>query len=195
MQFDESIEKCLYPFKFNHYWLQELDFNTLVPSTWKLMDSLKDRSIVQLLVNKLKYLKEEVIKWKVVKKRNMKEELSDLEQKMDKTFQCYPSQIFPLDVKDCLISFEKRKYEILNLEEDSWCLKSRAIWLKSGDKNTYFFHKHVEFHRKLNTIWDIKDMEGKTHFSQKYGRSTAFDFFRQQYKAIEKKILFCSFRY
>ncbi|RVW38411.1 hypothetical protein CK203_090301 [Vitis vinifera] len=36
------------------------------------------------------------------------------------------------------------------LEETSWRQKSRALWLKDGDRNTRFFHRMVNIHKRIN---------------------------------------------
>ena len=36
------------------------------------------------------------------------------------------------------------------LEEMSWRQKSREVWLKEGDRNTRFFHRMANAHRRKN---------------------------------------------
>ncbi len=37
-------------------------------------------------------------------------------------------------------------------EEISWRQKSRALWLQEGDKNTKFFYRIANSHRRYNSI-------------------------------------------
>ena len=41
------------------------------------------------------------------------------------------------------------------MEEISWRQKSREIWLKEGDKNTGFFHRMANAHRRRNCLNNI----------------------------------------
>ena len=45
--------------------------------------------------------------------------------------------------------------EWVDLEEVSWRQKSREIWLKEGDRNTGFFHRMANSHRRRNSISSI----------------------------------------
>eukprot|EP00253_Pinus_taeda_P031126 PITA_31126 len=63
--------------------------------------------------------------------------------------------------KDRILSLEKSQNQILLAKEEEWRLKSRAIWLKSGDENTCFFHNYAKGRKSANTIWSLKDEEGR----------------------------------
>ena len=41
------------------------------------------------------------------------------------------------------------------VEEISWRHKSREIWLKEGDRNTSFFHRMANAHRRINCLNNI----------------------------------------
>jgi hypothetical protein len=49
---------------------------------------------------------------------------------------------------------------VLHNEEKEWRLKSRAMWLQAGDKNTSFFHKQSKARQHKNTMEEIKIASG-----------------------------------
>jgi len=54
------------------------------------------------------------------------------------------------------IDMSKEIENTLLFEELNWRQKSRALWLKEGDKNTNFFHKVANSHRKFNQVNSLK---------------------------------------
>jgi hypothetical protein len=59
-------------------------------------------------------------------------------------FKNCPSQIFTEDEKEQINFLVRRKEDLLRLEEEAWCLKSRAIWIRSGDRNTKKFSTNLQ---------------------------------------------------
>jgi hypothetical protein len=55
-----------------------------------------------------------------------------------------------------LQAYESSRHPILEREEKTWRLKSRAIWIKQGDNNTKFFHQFATYRKNANTIWEIR---------------------------------------
>lgn len=55
---------------------------------------------------------------------------------------------------------EKDYGELLKIQETMWRQRSRAVWLKDGDRNTNFFHNKANQRAKTNDIKKIKDEEG-----------------------------------
>jgi hypothetical protein len=70
--------------------------------------------------------------------------------------------------------------KLLLMEEISWRQKSRVLWLKEGDKNSKFFHKIANSHRKTNTI-DSLNINGITSTCQDEIREHISQFYEQLY--------------
>lgn len=58
-------------------------------------------------------------------------------------------------------SMERELSELLKQEEVYWRQRSRAIWLKEGDKNTRFFHRKATQRQKVNRLKKMKDEHGE----------------------------------
>lgn len=50
--------------------------------------------------------------------------------------------------------------ELLHREEMMWRQRSRALWLREGDKNTKYFQRKASWCRKKKTISKLKDEQG-----------------------------------
>ncbi|KAG5590941.1 hypothetical protein H5410_041455 [Solanum commersonii] len=53
--------------------------------------------------------------------------------------------------------------DLIKKEEIAWRQRSRILWLKEGDKNTKFFHKMANSHRRYNNIDQLMIQGEVTH--------------------------------
>ena len=51
--------------------------------------------------------------------------------------------------------------EMMLREEMMWNQRSRALWIKCGDRNTKFFHATASNRQKKNRIEGLNDLEGR----------------------------------
>lgn len=68
--------------------------------------------------------------------------------------------------------------EVLAREEIFWRQKSRATWLKDGDRNTKFFHSYVKVRRLRNKIFSIHNNDGIEVSNQKDIQDATVRFFQ-----------------
>lgn len=62
------------------------------------------------------------------------------------------TQVPFVEVRNQICALELKKKDILHKMEMTWHLKSRAIWIREGDKNNIFFHHYANHKRKVNSI-------------------------------------------
>ncbi|RVX16492.1 hypothetical protein CK203_006036 [Vitis vinifera] len=116
------------PFKFENMWLKAEGFKELIEGWWQGIVEVFGR----LRKTKLKPL-QQVERWdSVEEERNLTEELG---QK-----------------KEAKESYAKW----VSMEEVHWRQLSRELWLREGDRNTGFFHRMANAHRRVNAMAKIK---------------------------------------
>eukprot|EP00253_Pinus_taeda_P009579 PITA_09579 len=153
--------KPLAPFKFNSSWLQDPSFNNIFKSTWIRPDRNANESKSFLFMENMKRLKIATISWAKERQKKQNEDLIKIREEL-KVLESMEADGYSTQAsKDQILSLEKSQNQILLAKEEDWRLKSRAIWLKSGDENTSFFHNYAKGRKSANTIWSLKDEEGR----------------------------------
>ena len=73
--------------------------------------------------------------------------------------------------------------EIQVRKEMMWNQRSRALWLKCGDRNTKFFHASASQKMRKNWIAGLQDPNGVWQEGKKEIEQTILDYFETIYKS------------
>eukprot|EP00253_Pinus_taeda_P007836 PITA_07836 len=161
LEFQKPPSKPASPFKFNAAWLQEESFNILFRDTWRHPGSSPSESKGAHFWDNLKRLKKATIEWAKARKVSQNEALSSIDDELRDLEEPEAGGYVNQDSKDKILMLEKQRSKILLEREEGWRQKSRAIWLKVGDENTKFFHNYAKGQKNANTIWKLRDQNGR----------------------------------
>lgn len=87
--------------------------------------------------------------------------------------------------------------EAIREEEQYWRQKCREEWLRSGDRNTKYFHNCVKGKRLKNRILMLLDELGQEHFTEGSKGNIAVEYYRELFRSSNPHDLdsvFCGFR-
>ncbi|RVW27734.1 hypothetical protein CK203_109966 [Vitis vinifera] len=142
------------PFRFENMWLKVEGFKDLLKAWWE-GDSFNGAASF-VLAEKLKVVKTKLKEWnrdvfgRVEYKKNValdQMQFWDAKEKINR-----------LTVEEMEAKREAREEykKWVLLEEVTWRQKSREVWLKEGDRNTSFFHRMANAHRRRNNMERIR---------------------------------------
>eukprot|EP00253_Pinus_taeda_P016780 PITA_16780 len=153
-------------------------------SSHKIKSPFKDDEDISVgFVRKLTDLKQLTKNWAHQKRIQDNLTLEEAE-KVIAEFEESSTGTFPSPEKKVeYTSLISKHSQILKEREESWRLRSRAIWLLEGDANTKYYHKFANGRKIINTIWELKDEHGHQVSSQKNLARLATAHFHGIYKA------------
>ncbi|XP_034688121.1 uncharacterized protein LOC117916277 [Vitis riparia] len=142
------------PFRFENMWLKAEGVKDLLKQWWE--EGRFSGSASFILAEKLKFMKAKLKEWnrnsfgRVEYRKNTALEQMEYWDAKEKT-----SRLSLEELEARNEAKEEYKKWVL-LEEITWRQKSREVWLKEGDRNTGFFHKMANAHRRRNNVDRIK---------------------------------------
>ena len=80
------------------------------------------------------------------------QELKFVESEISRISDAEGGGMLTVESKEVFTALEGRRKMLLQDKEDTWRLKSRAIWLESEDDNTKLFHAYARGRKSSNTI-------------------------------------------
>lgn len=190
LQFDFEGVFCPYPFKFNAAWLDDPLFCDFVRQFWNNLSPRGPGSILKCFGQRLSLLQKEVQRWDIKMKRSRHSALVYLENKIDTLSALMDVDYFSVEIRSHLAKLEAERVKLLMFMEESWRLKSRALWLKVGDNNTRYFQNYANQRRLNNSIWDLT-IDGSTICDQISLKVAALNHFKDVFTLKEKPGMLC----
>jgi hypothetical protein len=161
LEVSKASLKMSLPMKFNHDWLKEEDYQKMVEETWCPMSEDVSQSSMKQFSENIGKIRKATISWANDFKKKQKAAIVEVESKLSylliereaRTL----SEMEETLIKELMI----KKQELYRIKESNWRQKGRVVWIQEGDNNTKYFHIFASFRRETNSIWEIKDDQGK----------------------------------
>jgi hypothetical protein len=160
LQFESNLVPTTYPFKLNPMWMKESNFTYIVKEVWTYQQFETEPGVHRRLVWKLTVLKHCIKAWAKEQRKQKLLRLDQLEEELRVSYQEASRELRSQVMIDHIKNMEEEQNKIILAEEELWRQRSRAIWIKSGDQNTKYFHYFASSRRNRKHIWEIMDENG-----------------------------------
>ncbi|KAH7863624.1 hypothetical protein Vadar_020021 [Vaccinium darrowii] len=163
------VEKFKHRFIFDKRWGGNATCGSIIQQAWgKCIQGSKWFQIHQ----KIKACRFGLIQWRKHNQCNSRFNKDHLESKIQQLFECSS-----FDQQEFWHTENLLKKALID-EEDYWRNKARVNWLKSGDRNTAFFHAQTIQRRQQNRLMGLEDASGRWWDGEQAVKGIALDYFQ-----------------
>ena len=141
------------PFRFELMWLKYEGFKDILKGWWQNFHFYGSFSFI--LSAKLKALKGILKVWNIDVFGKVETNKKDALRRISLWDDCKKVRGLDLEEAEDRVKARADFKNWALMEEISWRQKSREIWLKEGDRNTSFFHRMANTHRRRNCLNNI----------------------------------------
>lgn len=163
------------PSKMEIMWFKDSKILELVKQWWS--ECNPGGSKMFNVVEKLKYVKQQLRQWNKDSFKNIFEEKHKVEEDLGKFAEKIINDGMDNEIFNQEMALILKLNDLLAKEELFWRQKSREIWLKVGDRNTKYFHNSTKVYREINRIASIATSDGQLLEDPIEIRDSAVDFF------------------
>lgn len=156
-------------------WLYHLEFENLVQTTWQ------EKVLVDDFGEKIQQYGQILMDWDTHVFGHIRRNIKELRKNLDSLQKIYQSDIMMEEAHNV----EDKLNHFLKLEETMWHQRSRALWLKDGDKNSSFFHKKAAQRKKRNCISRIMNDDGVWVTNAEILRGSSLSIYRRFLRQME----------
>ncbi|XP_062020928.1 uncharacterized protein LOC133737377 [Rosa rugosa] len=126
------------------------------------------------LCHKIKGVGGDLLEWDRIVFQSRRQEVESVRSQLNDLLQ-KPFDQNDIEVKQQLT---RRLNELMSIDETYWRQRSRAIWLKDGDRNSRFFHKRASNRHQKNKIKGLFNDNGVWQDSKQGIESVVLDYFQ-----------------
>ncbi|KAM1743179.1 hypothetical protein ACFX12_013097 [Malus domestica] len=139
-------------FRFKAFWAKEEECKSLVSDCWARRGEV---GALVTWVSKLNDCRSRLIRWSRNKFKKRSQLIEDLTLQLGVLQENWGPNFTAIQEKSRLID------DLRAQEENYWHQRSRVQWLREGDANTKFFHQSTLQRCRRNTIFTLKDGDGR----------------------------------
>ncbi|KAL8520511.1 hypothetical protein ACS0TY_011147 [Phlomoides rotata] len=132
-------------------WLEHAQCKEIVERGWRTVENNTPFS------DCTKSCSENLKSWDSVVFGGIRKKINLLKERIQKLQSLNPETHVLNSIKECGEELD----DLLKKEEIMWFQRSRALWLKEGDRNTPFFHLKATQMRDRNTIHRLETADGE----------------------------------